>query len=283
MIKFLKAAHLNSRLESARYYLRIQRQKWLGRAQHDVILLRAALISALLAGAIYFSSGLQGGFLYFHYAAHSLPAAFWEYLSFIADTMATLTVVLMVSWRFPHLSLSVLVSAIVGVLLVHGMKSFIGAPRPPSVLPLDMLTVLGPTYYKDSTPSGHTATAFVFVALLTRTIAAPSLKWIVFIPAILVAWSRIACGVHWPVDVALGAAVGLVAAFIGLKVSDRLSLSLVGYLALSSIFGIAALLLVGYDGGFQSIKVSGPILAFGALSLWLGGWYYLLVVGVRKA
>lgn len=50
-----------------------------------------------------------------------------------------------------------------------------------------------------SFPSNHTLNTFVIATL--ATLAFPRLGWLTFIPAMLVGWSRVYTGSHWPSDV----------------------------------------------------------------------------------
>jgi undecaprenyl-diphosphatase len=59
-----------------------------------------------------------------------------------------------------------------------------------------------------SFPSGHTNTAFCAAALLAFFFG--RWYWLAFAPALLVGYSRIYMGVHFPTDVAVGAALALV-------------------------------------------------------------------------
>jgi membrane-associated phospholipid phosphatase len=66
-----------------------------------------------------------------------------------------------------------------------------------------------------SFPSGHTTDAFVTAAAISLI----SRKWYVVVPvyiwALLVAWSRMDLGVHYPSDVLAGVSLGTMMAFIG--------------------------------------------------------------------
>jgi undecaprenyl-diphosphatase len=69
-----------------------------------------------------------------------------------------------------------------------------------------------------SFPSGHTTDAFVTAAVLSLAFR----KWYVIVPvylwALLVAYSRMDLGVHYPSDVLAGMCLGTVMAFIGYRV-----------------------------------------------------------------
>jgi len=70
------------------------------------------------------------------------------------------------------------------------------------------LKVLGRGYRKNSFASGHTAAAFAFAAGLIYIFRRKS-RWLLLIPAGFVGVSRIACGVHFPLDVLCGGVLGV--------------------------------------------------------------------------
>jgi undecaprenyl-diphosphatase len=78
--------------------------------------------------------------------------------------------------------------------------------------------------HSHSFPSGHSAVAFsaatVLAALVPR--AAPAF----FLLALAIGYSRIYVGVHWPLDVAGGALVGVATALLLLAVARRRSVRL---------------------------------------------------------
>jgi membrane-associated phospholipid phosphatase len=72
--------------------------------------------------------------------------------------------------------------------------------------------VVGTQLSYGSFPSGHTNTAFSAATLLALMFG--GWYWLCFIPAIIVGYSRIYMGVHFPLDVVAGAMIGM--AIIGL-------------------------------------------------------------------
>lgn len=77
-----------------------------------------------------------------------------------------------------------------------------------------------PTLDRYSFPSGHTLHAVCFTTLLTGTLPAIGLAVLPF--TILVAASRVTLGLHYPSDVAAGAAIGGLIGFTGLSLVNGL-------------------------------------------------------------
>jgi membrane-associated phospholipid phosphatase len=69
-------------------------------------------------------------------------------------------------------------------------------------------------------PSGHTALAFAVAAVL-HPLLPPRARWVVWLLAGAVGLARMYVGVHWPMDVVGGAALGLlIGGAAGLLVAD---------------------------------------------------------------
>jgi len=127
-------------------------------------------------------------------------------------------VVLAFLWRRPWF-LALLVAADLaadGISLA--LRQWIGRLRPPLVYPDPRPLVATP--HTGAFPSGHSASAFACATVIAW--ASPRLAVPAFVLAALVAWSRVYVGVHWPLDVLGGAALGVLVATALLKlVGDR--------------------------------------------------------------
>ena len=209
-----------------------------------------------------------------------LPTIAWANITFVGDTMVALTIGLLFTCKYPKLALAILIAALWAAILVQVSKHILDLNRPAAVINNDLFIIIGPAFKSNSMPSGHTATALTLVALLWRCV--PNLKWRfgLLLAGLLIGISRIAAGVHWPADICFGAALGLIASWCGLKLSDRITLHPVGYAIISTILLLVASVLFTFSGGLPHTLITAKLLSLGVIIHWLVSWY--LVFGNRK-
>ena len=123
--------------------------------------------------------------------------------------------------RHPALVWSAIVTAIIAGIAVPLLKNIFLLPRPPAVFAMDVIHIIGPAYKSRSFPSGHTTTAFVLAGVLSLYFRYYWVFALSLIVAIGVGISRMAVGVHWPLDVTVGAALGWLCAVVGRSLSTR--------------------------------------------------------------
>lgn len=131
----------------------------------------------------------------------------WIHLSLLGDGQLAILFVLPFIGRRPDLVWQYLLAFLLAGLFVHGMKELFSALRPPASLLADSFHLIGPALRNNAFPSGHTTAAFVLAGLVCLQRINIGFKIPVLLLAILIGFSRIASGVHWPQDV-LGAAFG---------------------------------------------------------------------------
>jgi undecaprenyl-diphosphatase len=117
-------------------------------------------------------------------------------------------------WRRPSILVLVAAADLAADGLAYLLRDAIGRDRPPLVYPEPEPLVGVP--HQPAFPSGHSSTAFACATVIAWT--APRLRIPAFALAAGIAWSRVYVGVHWPLDVlggaALGTAVGAVLVFL---------------------------------------------------------------------
>jgi undecaprenyl-diphosphatase len=111
------------------------------------------------------------------------------------------------------LSRVVTLGFVIGMVTV-GLKWLFQRPRPSVVL--ENIHIVGPRLTMNSFPSGHTMTAFAILAVLF--VVDRKIAWWALPLAVLVGFSRIYLGAHFPSDVFSGACIGFFGVYpLGLK------------------------------------------------------------------
>ncbi len=246
---------------------------WDSQKYFDSVLLIIASILFVCGVLLYLIDGLHTAFFPLHNLGQQIfPNVIWAHITFVGDTVVALTFALILCVRFPRLTIAILFSALIGTLIIHGLKNFFATPRPPGVFEEGAINIIGPAFKRNSLPSGHTATAFILAGLVVRCASNVYSKIAILFIACLIGWSRVVCGVHWPVDVLIGASLGLLSAWIGLFISDKIRLNIWWYFSISMILLLAAIMLFGFDGGFVSTILLARVLSFVAIAYWVVFW-----------
>jgi len=134
----------------------------------------------------------------------------------------------LIIWR-PQAWAAVFGAIPLGTLLSAGGKYLAAVPRPAVVLDPEVFTVIGGAHKGyHSLPSGHTITIFGMTAIilfvlipLPRTKAQYCVLTVGLLVATLLSISRVAVGVHWPLDILAGAALGYLAGVSGVVLTQR--------------------------------------------------------------
>lgn len=170
--------------------------------------------------ALFFTGKNTALFLFINGATAQIPDSIWSHLSILGDGTIAVLIILPFFHRRPDIVWQCILATMLMALLVHVLKDPLNV-RPPSELAAGSFHIVGPTIMNNSFPSGHTATIFMLAGLFCMQRIASWIKALVLLLAILVGLSRIACGVHWPMDVLAGASGGWLAASAGIWIASR--------------------------------------------------------------
>lgn len=178
----------------------------------------AAAATALLLA---FTGSNRAAFSVINAWSHVTGPLPWTFITVLGDTAVALALFTPFVLRRSDIVWALALGALLAAAFVHGIKPLADLPRPPSVLAAGAITVIGPAYKAHSFPSGHTTTIFVAAALIWLHFRSPWIRAGALGTATLVGLSRAVVGVHWPVDIAAGAAGGWCCAVAGSALARR--------------------------------------------------------------
>jgi membrane-associated phospholipid phosphatase len=184
---------------------------------------------------------------------------FWIGVTTFGDGLVLFVLTLPFVRRKPALAWSLILTWLLIALWIKVLKSLIVTYRPLSVLDPASFRLVGAAYRYNSFPSGHATSVAAFVATLCIFFRRIWVRSALVSLAVLVAFSRLAMGVHWATDVLAGFAAGWVTAMVAFSLSRRLKFGtsrraqLIFLLILSG--AAIGMLLVNYTDYPQSFRL----------------------------
>lgn len=176
----------------------------------------ALLMTALFAaGLILHFTSWNKALLIWGNAESWLSPYFWMSITVLGTGWVAVLFVSMADRQSGVCSIAALGALVVGGVWVTVLKHWMSHPRPLRVLSAESIQVIGqPLSGMNSMPSGHALTAMTAVTviiLFLRWNGGATSKFTPLLLAIgvLVSWSRVVVGAHWPADVFVGAALGV--------------------------------------------------------------------------
>lgn len=160
----------------------------------------------------------QSLFYSLNQTASYLPNTFWQVTTHFGETLTAAAILLLLVRRHPAVIPHILISGGLCFLLVYGLKQYLDITRPHLVLAQDSFNFIETNKTSPARPSGHAATgAFLAASLFYLCRNSLSTCLLLVYAGVLVGLARIAIGVHWPLDVALGGAIGWLTGYIGFR------------------------------------------------------------------
>lgn len=161
----------------------------------------------VLALLLLLSGRNQALFLQLHHAGAVLPALLWRLLSMFGEWSLVIAALLLLAQRRPQCLPSLVVAVLLGIGSAILLKAAFAVPRPFLVLPAGSVQLLDVLPANGAFPSGHAIASALLAGVLVQ---GRRWGWQAGLMGLvlLVCWSRIAIGVHWPLDVLVGAALG---------------------------------------------------------------------------
>jgi len=165
-------------------------------------------------------------FIAINAACAGVAAPLWTGLSMLGNGWGVLGVTAPLLVLAPRYLWAWLCAAPFAIVFARAGKEWIVSERPAAVIDNDTIRIVGEALYTVSMPSGHTLTAFAVASSLFFAVPAGRRRrfaWL-WLLALGAGVSRIAVGAHWPGDVVVGAALGILAGLLGNLLLRRVSL-----------------------------------------------------------
>ncbi|WP_295446043.1 phosphatase PAP2 family protein [uncultured Thiodictyon sp.] len=182
-----------------------------------------AAVCLTIGLTLWLVGGYHAAFIALNTAAGPHPQWVWAWLTALGGDLAPFALGLFFARRYPRVFWALVLGGVVAVAYSRGLKPLFDTLRPPAVLPPDSFNLIGPALRKLSFPSGHSVTAGLFCGVFVYYARHWEARTLWVLLALLVGLSRVAVGVHWPVDVAFGLGGGVLSAWIGARLAARFS------------------------------------------------------------
>jgi len=177
------------------------------------------ILFLLIAGVFLFLNSKGNAHLILNQYRFEFCDYFFCYATFLGDFIAVIAVVLLLCffrYRFALLvALSNIVAALITQLLKHTLFSDVERPKKFFEGIHNLNLVAGyENYLYNSFPSGHSTSAFATFFCLALILENRFLKFLMFITALTVGFSRIYLSQHFLNDVYAGSLIGVIISFI---------------------------------------------------------------------
>lgn len=123
-----------------------------------------------------------------------------------------------------------LTSSLITLIISAVLKLIFAVPRPAAMIDMDTFTIMGrPNILHTSLPSGHSMTVFMVITVLLYAFMpkkiAHKVLWSValILIGLTIAFSRVAVGAHYPLDVILGCTIGYIVAILSIRLNTNLN------------------------------------------------------------
>ena len=174
-------------------------------------------VTFALAGMFMVAGQLnQDLFVDLNLIAANINRFYWPHITNLGDGLMASMLVFPFIRKKPDMIWAFLIAILFMTIICHGMKEITAIARPPAVLSRDFFNLIGPAYSKGSFPSGHSATIATVGCIVIYAVQSPWAKSGILCLVAVAGFSRIALGIHWPVDVVMGISLGWICGILGL-------------------------------------------------------------------
>jgi len=152
------------------------------------------------------------------------PDRFWAFFCLLGTGWCAYALTAPLLLKAPHVFMAWLCTAPFAGIFTRMGKAMADNLRPLGVLEPQTVHVIGEPLYLAAMPSGHTMTTFALATAIFFSLPAKG-RWVhlwLFLIAMFVALARVAVGAHWPADVSVAAAAGVLSGLIGAWLASQI-------------------------------------------------------------
>ena len=213
------------------------------------------VLSAVLALLVLGLSLNESGFYLLNHWGQHWPVRLWAGITLLGDSTVHVIIVAIIAFYRPRILWPALLFALLGTVVSGGLKELFDQMRPPAVLDVSTFQIIGRPLQRGSLPSGHTVSTFGLLIVLLTCVPQVWGRGLLCLLAAVIGISRIMVGVHWPLDVAVGAALGSAVAWLCLKLAQYSAERLPRYTesVLYALFVAVGVSAWGFDGHFDGM------------------------------
>lgn len=169
----------------------------------------------------------KGAFLHINSRLASFPALMYN-LTQLGDALICLSLLSIFIKYAPTVWQSLIPASLISMIASSGLKNLFNMPRPAAALDTGSFNIIGETLPGHSSlPSGHSITIFttltiLMFAFMPRQNIRRIVWFVIFVCAgLLLAFTRVGVGAHFPLDVLVGSTVGYISALAGIFISRK--------------------------------------------------------------
>ena len=151
-------------------------------------------------------------------------------ITYLGNTLVIFPFIFIFLFVAPKFWEAILTSSFLTLITSAVLKIIFAVPRPAAMIDMNMFTIIGrPNILHTSLPSGHSMTAFMIITILLYAFMPKKMTHKVFWSiglitiGLIIGFSRVAVGAHYPLDVVLGFTIGYIMAILGIRINTNLN------------------------------------------------------------
>ena len=149
-------------------------------------------------------------------------------LSEVGNTLVNFSFLSILVIYAPKIWESVLSGSVFGIIFSCILKKIFAVPRPAAVFDNNSFVIIGKTLRGcNSLPSGHSITIFTTLTILLIAFMPKKLYYkilwclLILLTGLLLVFTRVAIGAHYPLDVIAGSIIGYISAILGILINKK--------------------------------------------------------------